>query len=422
VDKEQLKYVLSEAEERRLPSLFARDVPVPVDTGKAVILTGIRRSGKTSMLFGAMLELAGSGVSRESIVYLNLEDDRLYPATAPELDLIVRAHDEMHPSRIAGRRYLFLDEVQAVPGWERFVRRLLDSGQWGVFLTGSSSRLLRKNIAAPMRGRSLPIEVQPLNFREFLRFRGVDVKPHSRASEARIHGMCAEYLQTGGFPEVVLAEAEWRGAILQEYADLILYKDLIEGFGIANTTVLKLLLKHCLGHPGGLFSPHKFHTFLKSQGIAVSKDTVYAYLDHLEEAFVLYPVRKWARSLRTQTMNPVKLFSVDNGLSGRFSASPDRGKKLENAVFQKLKSGGQEIFYLANGHEVDLATAGESPEHAWNVTWSLGDPSTRERELQALTWAARTYPGLACRLIAHETPSAWKAPFPLIPASQFLLE
>lgn len=420
MNKEQLKYIYTEAEERSLPRMIPRDVRVPLGSGKVVVLTGIRRSGKTSLLFDAMGRLMASGVCRERIVYLNLEDDRIFPVAASELDSILRAHAELHPQLSGEKRFLFLDEVQAVEGWERFVRRVYDGGEWEIFLTGSSSRLLRKDMASPMRGRSLHLEVYPLSFPEFLRFREVEVKTKSRVAEAKVIQCLEEYLEVGGFPEVVLAGAEWRDAILQEYADFILYKDLIEGFGIGNTHVLKLLLKHCMGHPAGFFSPNKFYSTLRSMGVKVSKDTLYAYLDHLEEAFILFPVQKWDRSLRVRSMNPSKLYVVDTGLAGRFSVTPDRGKRLENAVFHHLRRRQRELFYLANGHEVDLASADDGPQAAWNVAWTVHESATRERETRSLDWARSRYPEIETSLVCHEAPDTWSHDSRLIPAWQLL--
>jgi predicted AAA+ superfamily ATPase len=407
VNKEQLKYIYTEAEGRSLPRLIPREVEVPLGSGKVVVLTGIRRSGKTSLLYEAMGRLLAGGIGRERIVYLNLEDDRLYPVMANELDGILQAHAELHPGLSGEKRYLFLDEVQAVEGWERFVRRVYDSGEWEIYLTGSSSRLLRKDIASPMRGRSLHMEIYPLNFREYLRFREVEVKQNSRASEAEVSKCLEEYLEAGGFPEVVLAGPQWREAILQEYADLILYKDLIEGFGIGNTHVLKLLLKHCMGHPAGFFSPNKFYTTMRSMGIPVGKDTIYSYFEHLREAFVVFPVQKWDRSLRVRSMNPAKLYVIDTGLSGRFSVTSDRGKRLENAVYHHLSRQHRGLYYLANGHEVDLASADDRPQAAWNVAWSVHDPDTRARETGSLKWAQGRYPGIETALVCHEMPDTW---------------
>jgi predicted AAA+ superfamily ATPase len=420
VNKEQLKYIYTEGEERSLPRMISRDVQVPLGSGKVVVLTGIRRSGKTSLLLEAIGRLLAAGVKRERIVYLNLEDDRIFPVVASELDSILQAHAELHPQLAGEKRYLFLDEVQAVEGWERFVRRVYDGGDWEIYLTGSSSQLLRKDIASPMRGRSLHLEVYPLSFPEFLRFREVEVKTKSRAAEAKVIQCLEAYLEVGGFPEVVLAGAEWRDAILQEYADLILYKDLIEGFGIGNTHVLKLLLKQCMSHPAGFFSPNKFYSTLRSMGVKVSKDTLYTYLDHLEEAFIIFPAQKWDRSMRVRSMNPSKIYVVDTGLAGRFSVTPDRGKRLENAVFHHLRLRERELFYLANGHEVDLASVADCPQAAWNVAWTVHEPETRERETRSLDWARSRYQGIKTSLVCHETPDTWSHDSRLIPAWQLL--
>lgn len=200
----------------------------------------------------------------------------------------------------------------------------------------------------------------------------------------------------------------------------LLYKDLIEGFGIGNTPVLKHLLKQCLGHPSALFSPNKFFTTLRSMGVQVGKDTIYSYLAYLEEAFVLFPVQKWDRSPRVRSMNPAKIYVIDNGMAGRFSIGPDRGKRLENAVFHHLRRRYRELFYLANGHEVDLSSAEERPTLAWNVAWSVNDPVTRGRETAALDWAQGSYPGLATSLVSHEIPQDWSGAHPPIPAWKFL--
>lgn len=192
--------------------------------------------------------------------------------------------------------------------------------------------------------------------------------------------------------------------------------------GLENTHVLKLMLGHCLGHPASLFSPHRFHQQLRSQGVRVAKDTVYAYLDHLTEAFVLYPVSKWNRSLRVRSSNPSKVYHIDNGLAGRFSVSADRGKRLENAVYHHLRKRFGDLYYLSNGREVDLAVAGPNPTRAWNVAWSIVDSETASRELEALQWAEGKFDGLETELVAHEVPENRAFPRSIRSATSFLLD
>ena len=168
MNKETIKYVLRQFVERQLPRFERRSLEVPADSGKVVCLIGARRTGKTFMMLQIMSDLLEAEVDRERIVYLNLEDDRLYPVDAQDLDLVLKAHRELFPGKPHEKRYLFFDEIQNVSGWERYVRRIYDTENVAIFLTGSSSALLQKDMSSAMRGRSITYEIFPLSFSEFL--------------------------------------------------------------------------------------------------------------------------------------------------------------------------------------------------------------------------------------------------------------
>jgi predicted AAA+ superfamily ATPase len=224
MNKEALKYVLSQFTSRELPSVRARDLEVPLESGKVVGLVGVRRSGKTFLMFDMIRRLTEAGVDRRQVLYLNFEDDRLYPVAAPELDLILTAHAELYPDAAAQPRYVFLDEVQDVPGWERYVRRVYDTEQVHLFVSGSSSKVLTRDLAPAMRGRSLSFEVFPLSFAEYLRFCGITYEPYNRDDEARLAHALEQYLAWGGLPELVLADKALRPLILDEYAALLFFR------------------------------------------------------------------------------------------------------------------------------------------------------------------------------------------------------
>ena len=164
MDKERLRYVLHEAATLPLPPIRSRATKLPTASGKVVVLVGIRRSGKTFLLLETMRRLIAAGVDRRQLVHLSFEDDRLHPLRVEDYDLILQAHGELYPEFTNRPRYFFFDEVQAAPGWERFVRRLHDTRAGAVFLTGSSSHLLSREIATGLRGRCLAYEVFPLSF------------------------------------------------------------------------------------------------------------------------------------------------------------------------------------------------------------------------------------------------------------------
>lgn len=404
MNKETLKYVLRQTFEAGWPSTRPRALALPLEARKVILLRGIRRCGKTSLFHQTMDRLEHAGVSRKQVLYLNLEDDRLYPIRAEELDLILQAHAELFPEAQRKTRYLFLDEIQAVPGWERFVRRVHETEPIRLFITGSAPHLLAREIAPVLRGRSLSYELLPLSFAEALQFRGLVVERYSRTSEAAAAHALEDYLRWGGFPEILLAEEPLRRKIVTEYADLLYYRDLLDQFPIRNEPVMRLLLKHCLSQPASLISAHKlFHDF-RSQGFSVSKNTVYEYLRFLVDAGLVCTVPIFDRSLRKQEQNPKKLFLVDLGLMQAFTVRPDQdlGRKLENLIFLKKRTLPGALFYLSGPFDIDLVHSGAGGDTFTNVCWTMETSETARRELTGLTLAAQRFPKANLELIAHE--------------------
>jgi len=425
MNKETLKYVLQQFITRSLPVTRPREIELPLDSNKVVSLVGVRRSGKTFLMFATIQRLLDEGVGRERILYLNLSDDRLFPVVLEDLDLILTAHAELYPETLAGRRYLFLDEVQEVPGWERYVRRIYDTEEVRVFVTGSSSKLLTRDLAPAMRGRSVSFEVFPLSFSEYVAFRELPCREYSRADEAYLVNGLEDYVRWGGLPEIVLAEEAMRPLILEEYSSLLFFRDLVERYAVRNEHVMKLLLKHCSCHPASLLSVHKLHRDLRSQGARVSKNTLYEYVGYLQDAFVVFTAPKHEQSLRKQAQNPSKLHLVDVALARAFGSHPDQdlGHKLENLVFLHERRQKRELFYYSNAHEIDLVSASPEPLRFINVAWSLSDPVTFAREHEAMNFGAARYPGAKGFLVVHEAGGndRLRSPLKVVPAWRFLL-
>jgi predicted AAA+ superfamily ATPase len=404
VDKETLKYVLTESAQRPLPQAASRALQLPLDAGKVVTLVGIRRSGKTYLLYETMRRLMVRGIDRKQLIYLNFEDDRLLPIKTKELDLILRAHEELYPDFVGKPRYFFFDEVQNAPRWETFIRRLDDTRTGSVFVTGSSSQLLAGELATGLRGRSISYEVFPLSFSEFLAFRDLRHEPYSRASDSQMAAALLEYLTVGGLPEVVLADSALRPRILKEYVDLVFYKDLVERYRVSNPLLLRNLLKHCLGNPASLLNIHKLYNDFKSRGFELSKNTLYTYLGYLEESYIAFPLPIADRSIRKQAINPKKLHAIDWALGYPFvpERTIDIGRKLESAVFLHWRRQREDLAYLGGDREVDLVVNPETPEELINVAWSLVQPDTCEREIRSLTGTSVAMPDARRLLIAHE--------------------
>ncbi len=402
MNSDNLKFVLRELSERPLHKGHARDLSIPTDTGKVVGLSGVRRCGKTFLFFETMCQLMERGVPRERIVYLNFEDDRLHPIAANELDQVLRCQRELFAAARTGRIYLFLDEVQSAPEWQRWVRRLHDTEDISIFVTGSSSDLLQRDLSAAMRGRSITLDVFPLSFREFLRFRGIVPRDHDANSENEVRAALAEFLRWGGFPEVVVAAPELRPLILDEYASLMLWRDLVERHAIRNENVMRALLRHCFRNTASLLSLNKLHRDLESMGVSAGKNTLFDYCAMLEEGGLVHLLPVHDGSVRRQTRNPRKLHVVDPGLATAFAAraETDLGRRLESVVFLQCRRRSRVWHYALGEHEIDLCDAEGSA--FVNTCWNLVDPLTMNREEAALQFARTTLPAATGVLLWQE--------------------
>lgn len=406
MEKESLKHVLSEGTSGKIPATMPREIVLPLDTRKITTLVGIRRSGKTSLLYDTMQRLAAQGVDRRQMIFLNFEDDRLMPLKSRELDMILPAHFELYPEMAERKKYIFFDEVQNAPGWEPYVRRLHDTQDAQIFLTGSSSHLLSRELSTSLRGRTICYEVFPLSFAELVRFRGLRHDTCSPVSDSRMAAALTNYLATGGLPEAVLAKPEVRGKILREHIDVLFYKDLVDRCTIANPAVLRQLIRQCLGQPASVLTAHKVYKDLQSQGYAVSKDSLYRYLHCLEESYIIFLLPVAERSVRKQAVNPKKLHPVDWTLGYPFVPQPliDVGHKLETAIYLHWRRQREDLGYLNGDREVDLVVNPERPELLINVAFSVAAASTYEREIAALEWGGARMPQARKLLIVHDKP------------------
>lgn len=421
MNSDSLKYVLRQFVGRTLPVGRPRELVLPTGTGKVVGLAGVRRSGKTFLFFDTIRRLTEKGVDRCNIVYLNFEDDRLNPIRAEELDLVLRCLRELYPGTLDQRIFMFLDEVQNVSGWERWVRRLQDTEDVEVYVTGSSSQLLTRDLTTALRGRSITLEVFPLSFRETLAFRGIEVIPHSAENESLIRAALENYLAWGGFPEIVLADETLRPLILEEYASLMFYRDLVERYGIRNEKLMRELLRHAFRNTAGLINVSKLHRDFGSLGFNVSKNTLFEYLGYLEDAFLVFLVPRQEQSLRKQAHNPRKLHVIDPGLVAAFKANPGRdvGHKLETAVYLEVRRTRKDLFYYINGSEVDLCDGDGT--FFINTCWSLVEAETRLRESESMALGHARWPNAHGRLLFHEyTPGIEQEIPEAMPAWRFL--
>jgi len=379
--------IIKDFQERHLPEPVERDIRYPLETPlkRAVVFSGPRRSGKTYLMFIGIKELLARGEDRNQILYVNFEDIRLTGATAPDLSDLLEVFFEIYPENRTKNTWFFLDEVQVVPEWERFVRTLVDMENTNVFVTGSSSKLMSKEIATCMRGRSLTYNVYPFSFTEVLKADAIEHGKYlSLTQKAKIVRKLEDYVMYGGYPETVIYRDEWE-RILGEILDVTIFRDIVERYDVKNIKILKVFLNAIFNSKE--FSIHKFFNFLKSQGTKVSKNTLYNYFEYFTDSFIVFPLRRFSYSYKDVESSIPKIYLVDNGLLS-LQGIRDKGRLIENIIFVELKrKGTRDLFYYksSSGREVDFVTRdGKTVKELIQVCYDIDNFSTKEREIRAL--------------------------------------
>lgn len=377
---------------------------------KATAVIGMRRAGKTTFLHQLRRERLAAGIEQVRLPYLNFEDERLAGIEVRHLSLLLEEYYRRYPA-FRGREVVtwYLDEIQLVPGWERFVRRLLDSEKVEIFLSGSSAALLSREVATSMRGRGWEVIVHPFSFEETLRHAGsvlpADPRHVTAAERSMLEHALLRYLDVGGFPEVQSVSVADRHELLLRYVDVAMLRDVIERHHVTNVLGLHWLVRHLLGNPGGLFSVEKFHSRLKSLGIAIARDTLHALLGYLEDCFLVRTTWLEAASVRRRMVNPRKIYPLDPGFIPIFDQTgrANRGHALETAVRVELERRRMQVTYIKtrDGFEVDFLArpAGGGRPALIQVSAELTDAETRSREVRALLAAHAEYQGASLHLV-----------------------
>ncbi len=394
-----------------VPPLTRRDVRLPAVRGKAHAIIGMRRSGKSTFLWQCLNDRLTSGSPREALLFLNLEDERLSGMSAADLGGVIEEWFRQSPGiRDRTTATLFLDEVQLIQAWETAARRIIDHERIDLFLSGSSAHLLSSEIATSMRGRALPSTIYPFSFREALRHAGVEPSKAwdrlPKADRSDLDARLRRYLLVGGFPEAQGVPDRDRAALLRSYVDVAVLRDVIERHAISHPVALRWLQRHLLSTPGSLFSVQKCWDTMKSQGLAVGKDSVHAWLDHLEDCFLIHTLSVGTTSERRRMVNPRKAYPIDPGLIQVWSRSPEAqtGHALETAILIELLRRGQEVDYVSTveGFEIDfLARDHAGHEALIQVASETSDTATLEREVRPLVSRAKRRPESSCAADHH---------------------
>ena len=334
--------------------------------------------------------------------FVNFEDERLAGMNGDQLGLLLDRYGRAQPEAMASGGILWsFDEIQNVPGWERFVRRLLDRGDGEIIITGSSAALLSREIATALRDRGWEVPLYPFSFGAALAHAGIEAPATPGAltakARARVEHAFLRWLEIGGFPEVQDMDTAERRQTLLDYVDVAMLRDVVERHEVTNVQALRWLVRHLLGNVGSPFSIEKFHGVPGSQGTAVGRDTLHRLLAHPEDCFLARTVWMDTTSERQRMVNPRKAYPVDAGftpLHGRTGRS-NIGHALETAVLIELQRRRCEVRYVRSpsGYEADfLARYPDGSETLIQVCADASAVETARREIRALVDAGDPYP------------------------------
>lgn len=373
--------------EREILAQLSRVLATP----QIIVITGLRRVGKSTLL----AQIANNYL-KNGYYFVNFEDERLINFHVEDFDLL---HETL--ISLFGEKQTFLfDEIQNVPEWERFVRRLHDQG-YKFIVTGSNASLLSQELGTRLTGRSARIELFPFSFREFLSFKKVavpDLKVLTTKQKGQLLKLTKDYIVSGGIPDSLkYPELE----IHKTLYDDVLYRDIATRYKLDNVKSLKELTFYLVSNISTLISFNKLKELLKLGSV----NTVKSYIDYLENSWLFFIVNKYAYSVKEQQIAGKKIYSIDTGLVGSvgFSFSENKGRLMENAVYLQLRRKHRDIYYYktVQDYEVDFFLPKEKA--FIQVSQYFDSPETRERELRALTLAVKEQKEVATHIVVTES-------------------
>jgi len=390
MEKNKIKELIIEHKERFLAKtkLIKREIQKDINSflkqREIIVITGVRRGGKSSLMKLLATDITEKyGVPRNNILHLNFEDERFTEFDVNDFDQVYEIFLEVYHPR--GKNYFFLDEVQNVKGWERWVNRLYEFEDIKIFVTGSNAAMLSPEISTTLTGRNRQLIIYPFSFNEFLSLRKYSLNEKSfylREKRIEIKQLFKEYLELGSFPEVLKIRDI---TLLEQYFKDIIYRDIIARYSTRNIKEIKEMTLFLASNIGTVQS----YKNLKEIIGVKSLNTIKNYLEILENVFLFFRVELFAYSVKKQIYNPSKIYSVDSALSNSvaFKFSENIGHIYENLVFMELKRRNKEIFYWKSkkNQEVDFVIKrGLKIEEAIQVCFSLAEKKVRDREIKGL--------------------------------------
>lgn len=381
--KELLKKIIFEQQElcrNIVKNTVPRDIEDEwVTTSEILIITGIRRCGKSVLLQQLRNKLS------EQDFFFNFDDERLASFTVSDFQALQECFYEL----FGQQHTYYFDEIQNIPGWETFVRRLYNEG-CKVIITGSNARMLSRELGTHLTGRYISVEIYPFSFVEYLKL--INVHPvqadfYTTAGRSNLLVQFKNYIEDGGFPKYLQTHSS---RYLSSLYESIIFRDVMARNALTNEKEIKELVFYLASNATRRIT---YSSLGKIIGIRHA-ETVKNYLEYIQQTYMIFQLMKYSPSVKVQMLNPKKIYFIDNAIISRigFNATDNIGYKLENIVFIELKRRGYDLFYHSDKKECDFIVRQEAGiTQAYQVTVSFSDTKTRKREISGLQEAMSVY-------------------------------
>lgn len=382
------------------------------------VLVGIRRAGKSYMLYQHIQHLVANGHSIEEMLFINFEDERISDIRKEDLYLILEAYREL----FAFQPIIFLDEIQNVEGWEHFARRLADE-KYRVFITGSNAHMLSREISSTLGGRYLTKEIRPFSFSEYLEYHNIHLPQHWELSPIRadVVRLFSDYFYYGGLSEVF--DIQDKKSWLQSLYQKILYSDIVMRKGVRNERSLRLLIRKLADSVMQPTAIKRLQDILQGDGTKITRDTIGSYLDYLHESYLTFGISSFTDSV-SQRESVKKRYFYDNGILNLFLFLPET-KLLENLVAIKLYNKyGDDLYYYNKNVEVDFCVPNDGL--LIQASYRMIDEATRNREIGALQKLSKFIKPQRCIIVTYDQEEIIQSndlnvQIEVIPAYKFML-
>jgi len=426
---------LLEFREIGLPDYVVRDAELPVVRDTVATIVGARKAGKTYLTYQFIDEAIGKGIipSIDHVCYLHFDDERLLEMRSSDLRLIDEVFFELTGASARTPLLFVFDEIHRIPDWELYALRLNRNPNWQVIVTGSSSKLEEQSVGRQLRGKTVTLCLQPLSFREFLRFRGQEPRQsrHTTSGAAKLSGLFKEYLVAGRYPAVVGLSAELRRELLRQYFNSVVAADFVDVLAVNRPLSCKIFLRNLLHRNASPYTHKKERNTLASMGHDVPANTITAWFNAAQDAYLIGVCAINSPSVKRQEQNYRKVYAVDWAMAHTVSAfaEPRTSRALEAVVYWELRRRGLSVSYDVAGtekHEVDFV-AGEpaKPPHlAIQVCMDLSDPDVVEREVRAFRQLKeRLGPQIEPLIVTLDSPPAHLSlPVPVVRGWEWALQ